>query len=65
MPDFMVASRMLLISSRMNSDSNCRAASLIAAGVFCPACSFSALSERASAARALLLLLVSWLKAIF
>jgi hypothetical protein len=36
MPDFIVASRMLLISSRMNSDSNCLAASLIASGRVLP-----------------------------
>ena len=36
-PDFMVASRMLLIISRMNSDSNCFAASLVASGLFWPA----------------------------
>ena len=52
MPDFMVASRMLLSSSRMNRDSNCLAVSLIASGVFFPACSFRLLSERASMASA-------------
>jgi len=55
-PDFMVASRMLLSSSRMNSDSNCLAASLTAFGSLVPAASLSASSDRASAASALPLL---------
>lgn len=46
----MVASRMLLISSRMNSDSNCLAASRTAFGSLPLAASLSASSERASAA---------------
>jgi hypothetical protein len=53
-PDFMVASRMLLIISRMNSDSSCLAVSRAAWGLFSPAAVLSALSERASTASALL-----------
>ncbi len=49
-PDFMVASRMLLIISRMNSDSNWRAASLVAAGSLCVAPRLSCCSDCRSAA---------------
>src|SRR5450830_1229355 len=54
MPDFMVASRMLLSISRMNSDSNCLAASWIAAGSFCPAWSLRLSSDLESVASWLL-----------
>ncbi|MCY1545202.1 hypothetical protein D9M68_811310 [compost metagenome] len=50
----MVASRMLLMSSRMNSASNCFAVSFSAAlplSPSCPALNFSALSEPGSLAR--------------
>ena len=52
MPDFMVASRMLLSSSRMNRDSNCLAVSLIDSGVWLPACILSLPRAFASAASA-------------
>ena len=55
-PDFRVASRMLLIISRMNSDSNCLAVSRAACALFWPASNLSWLSERASAASALAVL---------
>ena len=56
MPDFMaaLASRMLLISSFMNSDSNCLAVSLMDSGVLLPASIFSLPRDLASAARLLL-----------
>ena len=48
-PDFMVASRMLLISSRIKSDSNCLAVSRMVAGVARLASALSAPKDLASA----------------
>src|SRR3990167_6173201 len=58
-PDFIVASRMLLISSRMNSDSNCLATSRVVWALLAvPASYLNKLSERMSTASALDVLLV-------
>ncbi len=57
-PLFMVAWRMLLIISCMNSDSNCLAASRAACGLFALAWLFRLLSELMSVASALLVFIM-------